>query len=378
VRITANTLEGQTEKLVAESRVEDVAVVEVTEGHEAKGTDVADVDEEEDDAEEVVNTTEEAQEVENPSQVAENHHTDGKNGEESSDAKQKSAPTTVQAKSVGRHPIAPAPSPGFPICYICGSKTKALTKPDAEVKFPGVPKPVACYKLEYGGLNGFISPSQCPMIPFFKVPLTCGCAEATETEVKELEAEHEEEAVESVSPKGPVEVEVVETKGSTEAEVEVKPVENSHNDTLIEHNVKDEVSESHEKEDSPKESTKVGGDNNGTSYHKGHNFWNSSQGSPGYAVCYICGSAKLTVARPQAKLVFYGNRSAGNRSTGNRSIGNHSIACSRLEYGGLNGYIKPEYCPKLISERVPETCGCEPIAWHTNSTSESEDRDDNE
>lgn len=263
---------------------------------------------------------------------------------------------SVESKTKDIEDEAKSLSPGYPVCYICGSKNKAVTKPDSQVSFPGLDKPVPCYKLEYGGLNGFISTTECPMMPFFKVPLNCGCKEASEEVVEALEEEHEEEAIDAVAE---VHAEVLGTEGSgQEGEVQVESTNRQDHNESITH--KSGEAESYATEPS---STNDGEDtsHNGSQQQKQQH--QHVVESPGYPVCHICGSSKLAVTQPHVRVTLPGQR---------------PIRCSKLEFGGLNGYISPDLCPELSVERVPEACGCEPIAWHTNSTLDSEETDNNE
>ncbi len=77
----------------------------------------------------------------------------------------------------------PAPSPGFPVCYICGNSIRKVTKPNATVPFPGEDQPIPCSQLHLGGLRGFIDPQYCPLLAAFQVPSICGCTGETSAPV---------------------------------------------------------------------------------------------------------------------------------------------------------------------------------------------------
>jgi hypothetical protein len=80
-------------------------------------------------------------------------------------------PTTVRPVAVTPS-VKPQPSPGYPVCYICGNSTQHVTKPNVIITIGGT----TCSILEHGGLSGFILAQYCETLPVFQIPSKCGCA----------------------------------------------------------------------------------------------------------------------------------------------------------------------------------------------------------
>ena len=76
------------------------------------------------------------------------------------------APTMVQ-------PV--PPSPGFPVCNVCGADNLRVTLLDANVTIGGQ-DPVTCIQLQDAGDQGFIEAQFCPAVPAFAMAF-CGCAD---------------------------------------------------------------------------------------------------------------------------------------------------------------------------------------------------------
>jgi hypothetical protein len=79
--------------------------------------------------------------------------------------------TPAPVLPVSEAPVAP-PSPGYPVCVVCGADKK-VTLPDVLVTLPGQ-EPTLCKTVETGGLMGFIEAQYCPIMP--SLILACACA----------------------------------------------------------------------------------------------------------------------------------------------------------------------------------------------------------
>ena len=70
------------------------------------------------------------------------------------------------------------PSPGFPLCNVCGANDSRITLPDTVLTIPGQ-DPVSCSTLQQAGDLGFIDEASCPVVVAFASP--CGCTIQTPT-----------------------------------------------------------------------------------------------------------------------------------------------------------------------------------------------------
>lgn len=199
------------------------------------------------------------------------------------------SPATPPPTAIPFASLSPATSLGYPICCICGScKEHVAASKLSHFASVGSFGLHLCAELEYAGLRGFINSSLCSSFAALKVPYQCGC---TSQAYPPPTAPHTLAATPPPTQLGTF----LETSPPTAAPLHLTTV--------------------------------------------------APAPSPGFPICYICGSSKEHSTKP-SQIVH---------------LGGVQVTCGKLEYAALHGSIQPAFCPTLAVFKIPYKSGCAAI-----------------